>query len=142
MSCCKSRQDPCRGLNDHHGELEPQHWIPGERSGLRRKAGRQAGAAVHPFICPSTCWSTQAPEVWTEICGRQDWVSIWSRWVGILYRGVRSQGDAPGVQLGHLKPTWVASALFGPSDVDTMPRLIPTMTYTQTCGHQRMYVPR
>lgn len=41
---------------------------------------------------------------------------------GLLFHGVRSHGDVPGVWLDHLKPSWVASVLLEPSDV-----------YTHTC---------
>lgn len=59
----------------------------------------------------------------------------------LLFHGVRSHGDAPGVWMDHLKPSWVASALLGPSDVYThMPRFTPASTNTH--GRQRMYVLR
>lgn len=44
--CCKPRRAPCKGLNDHLRELRPPHWIPGERSGLR-KEGRCSCSSVH-----------------------------------------------------------------------------------------------
>lgn len=57
---------------------------------------------------------------------------------GLLFHGVRSHGDVPGVWLDHLKPSWVASALLDHQMYTHIPRLTPTSTNTH--GRQRMYI--